>query len=107
LRSATSVAANYRATARARSHAEFVAKIGTVVEEADESVFWLEMLIDCALVDAKRVGPLMQEATELLALCSDIQNCESARPEVVRLQNHQIIQSSNHAIIQLKLALYR
>ena len=46
MRSATSVAANYRAVCRARSKAEFIAKIGVVVEEADETVFWLEMIID-------------------------------------------------------------
>ena len=46
LRSGTSVAANYRAVCRARSKAEFIAKVGTVVEEADETVFWLELLIE-------------------------------------------------------------
>jgi four helix bundle protein len=50
LRSATSVAANYRAACRARSRAEWIAKIGVVVEEADESTFWLEMLSDCGVV---------------------------------------------------------
>jgi hypothetical protein len=50
MRAATSVAANYRAACRARSHAEFVAKIGVVVEEIDETVFWLEMLVDAGVV---------------------------------------------------------
>src|SRR5882724_1003356 len=50
LRSATSVAANYRAAGRSRSKAEFLAKIGVVVEEADETVFWLEMLADSGIV---------------------------------------------------------
>jgi four helix bundle protein len=49
VRSGTSVAANYRAVCRARSHAEFIAKVGTVVEEADETVFWLELLIESGI----------------------------------------------------------
>src|ERR1700726_2046494 len=54
LRCGTSVAANYRAACRGRSRAEWIAKIGLVVEEADEKVFWLEMLSDCDIVSAKR-----------------------------------------------------
>jgi len=50
LRSGTSVAANYRAACRARSKAEFISKMGTVVEEADETVFWLELLIETGTV---------------------------------------------------------
>ena len=50
LRAGTSVAANYRAACRARSHAEFISKMGTVVEEADETVFWLELLVDVGTV---------------------------------------------------------
>jgi four helix bundle protein len=54
LRCGTAVAANYRAACRSRSKAEWIAKIGIVVEEADESVFWLEMLSDCEIVPAHR-----------------------------------------------------
>lgn len=68
LRSATSVAANYRAACRARSKAEFVSKIGIVVEEADETVLWLELLEDCRIVLKDRVAPLRVEAGELLAI---------------------------------------
>jgi len=68
LRSGTSVAANYRAVCRARSKAEFVAKIGVVVEEADETVFWLEMLVESGVVRAKRMENLLKEAKELLAI---------------------------------------
>lgn len=68
LRSATSVGANYRAVCRARSQKEFIAKIGIVVEEADETVFWLELLAECAIVPASRLGPLTREAEELLAI---------------------------------------
>ena len=58
LRSGTSVAANYRAVCRARSKAEFVAKIGGVVEEADETVFWLELLIETGILEAKLLNSL-------------------------------------------------
>ena len=68
LRCGTSVAANYRAVCRARSKAEFVAKIGVVVEEADETVFWLEMLVEAGIVRAARMEPLLKEANELLAI---------------------------------------
>lgn len=68
LRSATSAAANYRAAGRARSKAEFVAKMGTVVEEADEAVFWLELLVRSEIVTAKKMEMLLKEANELLAI---------------------------------------
>lgn len=68
LRAGTSVAANYRAVCRARSKAEFIAKIGVVVEEADETVFWLELLVDAEIVRDARMRSLMGEANELLAI---------------------------------------
>ena len=68
LRSGTSVAANYRAVCRARSKAEFVAKIGVVVEEADETVFWLELLNDLGIITVSKLQALLQEANELLAI---------------------------------------
>ena len=68
LRCGTAVAANYRAACRARSKAEWVAKIGIVVEEADETVFWLEMLSDCGIVPPKKLESLLTEAHELSAL---------------------------------------
>ncbi|NOT49558.1 MAG: four helix bundle protein [Acidobacteria bacterium] len=68
LRSGTSVGANYRAVCRARSHAEFVAKIGVVVEEADETVFWLELLIETEIITATKLGSLLEEANQLLAI---------------------------------------
>src|SRR5216684_3641317 len=61
MRSATSVAANYRAACRARSRAEFIAKIGVVEEEADETAFWLELIIDANLLPTDRVKPLLDE----------------------------------------------
>jgi len=68
LRSGTSVAANYRAVCRARSKAEFVARIGVVVEEADETVFWLELLVETGIVSQARMNGLLSEANELLAI---------------------------------------
>ena len=68
LRSGTSVAANYRAAGRARSRAEFVAKIGVVVEEADESVFWLELLVESGMVAKARLDDLVAEANELVSI---------------------------------------
>lgn len=67
-RSSTSVAANYHAACRARSRKEFVAKLGLVVEEAEETVFWLEFGSKAGLTDAARTGPLIREARELLAI---------------------------------------
>ena len=68
LRSATSVAANYRAACRARSQADFVHKLGIVEEEADESLFWLEMVVETELVPTARVQDLIKEADELTAI---------------------------------------
>jgi four helix bundle protein len=68
IRSGTSVAANYRAACRARSKAEFIAKLGVVEEEADESAFWLELIIETALLSAARVRPLLIEAGEIVAM---------------------------------------
>ena len=68
LRSGTSVAANYRAVCRARSKAEFIAKIGIVVEEADETVFWIELLSETGIIAGERCGALLKEANGLLAI---------------------------------------
>lgn len=70
LRSGTSVAANYRASCRARSKAEFVSKNGVVVEEADESVLWLEMLTESGIVPPAKTEALLKEGNELLAIFS-------------------------------------
>ena len=70
LRSGTAVAANYRAVCRARSQAEFISKMGIVVEEADETVFWLELLTDTKIITKEKLAPLLQEANELLAICA-------------------------------------
>jgi four helix bundle protein len=68
MRSGTSVRANYRAACKARSHAEFISKLGTVEEEADETASWLELLIDGGVISQKRLQPLLLEARELVAI---------------------------------------
>jgi four helix bundle protein len=80
MRSGTSVAANYRAACRARSKPEFIAKLGTVEEEADESGFWLELIIESGLLIEKNVRPLLIEAGELVAITASSKKTASSRP---------------------------
>ena len=68
VRSATSVGANYRATCRSRSRAEFAAKVGVVAEEAAESVYWLELVREAKLLPDPKVAALLAEANELTAI---------------------------------------
>ena len=68
LRSSTSIAANYRAACRARSNAEFHSKLCTVIEEADETMFWLEMLLEAGIVKHELLQYLYQENEEILKI---------------------------------------
>ena len=68
LRSATSVAANYRAACRGRSTADFINKLGIVEEEADESLFWMELIVESGLVTSTKLSALMREANEITAI---------------------------------------
>jgi four helix bundle protein len=70
MRAATSVGANYRSACRARSQADFVHKVGICEEEADETEYWLELLVDSGIVNSKSVAPLLKEANELTAIMS-------------------------------------
>ena len=70
IRSATSVAANYRAVCRARSDAEFFAKLCIVVEEADETLFWLEIIVDAEIYNIELTTPLIKEANEIVKIVS-------------------------------------
>jgi len=79
LRAGTSVAANYRAVGRARSKPEFIAKMGVVVEEADETVFWLEMLVETSIVRKELFQELLTEANELLAIFAASHQTAKAR----------------------------
>ena len=68
LRSGTSIGANYRSACRARSRAEFVAKLGIVLEEADETTFWLELMKDAGIFPDQKLKDLLREANELVAI---------------------------------------
>jgi len=68
LRSGTSTAANYRAVCRSRSRADFNSKIGIVIEEADESAFWLEIIIESQLLKKELVISLLNETNEIVAI---------------------------------------
>lgn len=70
LRSVTSVAANYRAVCRARSNREFFSKLSIVVEEMDESAFWMEMLMDANILKEDLVHDLLKEGNEILKIVS-------------------------------------
>jgi four helix bundle protein len=68
MKSGGSVGANYRAVCRARTRKDFINKLGVVIEEADESAFWLEVTGEGNVLDQKQIAPLMQEANELVAI---------------------------------------
>ena len=68
LRCGTSVGANYRAALRARSSKDFINKIGVVLEESDESAFWIELMVEGRVMPENRVSSLLQEANELTAI---------------------------------------
>ncbi|MCG6946324.1 MAG: four helix bundle protein [Deltaproteobacteria bacterium] len=77
--SGTSVAANYRAACRGRSRAEFIAKLGIVEEEADETLFWLEMIDEMEVTDKNAVQSLMKECDEIIAIM--VSSIKTARQE--------------------------
>ena len=87
IRSGTSVGANYRAACRARSKLEFIAKIGIVEEEADESAFWMELIIESELLKPKQVEPLLKEGYELTKIMA--QSRISAARELARTMKRQ------------------
>jgi four helix bundle protein len=88
VRSGTSVGSNYRAACRSRSRAEFVAKLGVVEEEADESAFWMELIIESELLKPKQVEPLLKEGYELTKIMA--QSRISAATELARTMKRQI-----------------
>lgn len=80
LRSGTSVGANYRAACRARSCADFVAKMGIVEEELDETIYWMDLLAEGGIVQHGMVEPLMREADELLSIT--VSSIKTARARI-------------------------
>lgn len=87
LRCGTSVAANYRAVCRARSKAEFIARIGVVAEEADESVLWLELLEDTEILTSKQLAEILKEAKELAAIFSASYMTAKGNGKITNLPN--------------------
>lgn len=85
LRSGSSVGANYRAACRARSQAEFHSKLCIVVEETDESIFWMEILIDSQTIEAEKVNSLMSEANEILKVVSSARKTVSDKIKIKNL----------------------
>lgn len=79
IRCGTSVGANYRAACRSRSKVEFIAKLGIVEEEADESAFWMELIIESGLMKRELVEPLLQEANEITAIMTASRRAASGR----------------------------
>ena len=95
-RAGTAVGANYRAACRGRSKAEFVAKIGIVEEEADESAYWLELIIEAELLKVSQVEPLLTEANELARIMA--QSRISASATLGREQNKSAIGNRKSAM---------
>jgi four helix bundle protein len=89
IRSGTSVAANYRAACRARSKPESIAKLGVVEEEADESAFWLELIIETDLLAAAKVRPLLTEAGEIVAIVASSKKTASRPPLRSQIANRK------------------
>jgi four helix bundle protein len=85
IRCSTSVAANYRATCLSQSKASFTAKISIVLEEADESAFWLEFIIDENLLKENLVKPLLQEAEELTSIFASSRKTASTKNNIDRI----------------------
>ena len=81
MRSATSVGANYRSACRARSRADFIAKMGIVEEEADESVYWIELLVESGSVGDDQVSAMLAEAREIVSIA--VSSIKTARRNAV------------------------
>jgi len=102
-RSGTSVAANYRAACRARSRAEFIARIGVVEEEADETALWLELIIADRILGEKKVLSLLIEANELVAIMaassiSAQKNSTSVPQKSAIRSQHSAIRNKEHGL---------
>jgi four helix bundle protein len=94
LRAGTSVGANYRAACRARSRAEFIAKLGIVEEEADECLYWLDLLSESGTVHEEPLSPLKREANELLAIIvATLKSARTPRKSEIRNPKSEIRQA--------------
>jgi four helix bundle protein len=88
LRCGTSVAANYRAACRAKSTSDFIAKLGIVEEEGDESMFWLEIIIESALMIKELVEPLLNEADEIVAII--VSSKKTVKENKLKIENKNL-----------------
>jgi len=79
LRSGTSPGANYREAHRARSNAEFIAKIGICLQELDETAYWIELLVDSGIIQEKKLNSLLDETNQLLAIFTTISKKAQSR----------------------------
>jgi four helix bundle protein len=92
------VAANYRAVCRARSKAEFIARIGIAAEEADEAVLWLELLTEAGIIKPEMTEALLKEARELAAILTASQKtAKRTAVTVFQLPNYKLSQLLNHS----------
>lgn len=90
VRASASVAANYRASCRAKSKPDFIAKIGTVIEESDESLFWLEYLVATALLSPAVTQELQSESDEFVAIFTASQRTARANYELERKERRRV-----------------
>ena len=88
--------ANYRAACRARSKQEFAAKLGTVEEEADESAFWMELIVESGLMKAGLVQPLLKEANEIVAIMTASRKSVAARRSQSQIKNQKSKMARRH-----------
>ena len=91
VRSGTSVGANYRAVCRSRSVADFVSKLGIVIEEADESAFWLELVIESGLMKEELILPLLEETNEIISIMV-------SSSKTIKTNNSKTVQNGNSKI---------
>ena len=91
IRAATSIASNYRAVCRARSDAEFYSKICIVVEEADESVFWLEIITEADILNSEQTKKLLAEANEILSVVASSKRTAGKTKSTIQQFNKSII----------------
>jgi four helix bundle protein len=83
LRSATSVGANYRAACRARSTPDFISKIGITLEEADESIYWMELIVESKMKPEKQLAELVKEGNELVSIFVASLNTAKRKPQML------------------------
>ncbi len=92
IRSATSVGANYRAACRARSNADFISKIGITLEEADESVYWMELVVESKMKPERLMAMLMKEGNELVSIF--VASSNTAHKSVTKRANKPNLKSA-------------